>query len=138
MREGATMQELYRNDHVTVTEDAGLVAMVWGREEPSDDHAVGTARAITRALDEHLATVPSTDRYSVLVDLVVVKKNFPRATLVFTQWLLGHRSVLKGGAFATKSFLLRAGISAAVLVPGFTMKGFTDADEARRFAKSLI
>jgi hypothetical protein len=138
MRERATMQELYRNDYVTVTEDAGLVAMVWGREEPNDEHAVGTARAITRALDEHLAKVPSTNRYSVLVDLVVVKKNFPRTTVAFTQWLLGHRSVLKGGAFATKSFLLRAGISAAVLVPGFTMKGFTDADEARRFAKSLL
>jgi hypothetical protein len=132
------MQELYRSDYVTVTQDGGLVAMVWGREEPNDDHAVETARAIARVLDDHVAKVPAGTKYSVLVDLVVVKKNFPRATVVYTQWLLGHRNVLKGGAFATKSLLLRAGISAAVLVPGFTMKGFSDGDEARRFAKSLL
>lgn len=131
------MQELYRNDYMTATEDNGLVALVWTREEPNDDHAAGTARAVTQAMGDALAKTPGV-KYSVLVDLVCVKSNFPRATMTYTQWLLGHRGILKGGAFATKSLLLRAGISTAVLVPGFTMKGYSDAGEARRFALSLL
>jgi hypothetical protein len=72
----------------------------------------------------------------VLVDLMVVKKTFPRATAAYTQWLLGHRARIKAGAFATGSFMLRTAVSAAMLVPGLTMKGFSDLEDAKKFLRS--
>ena len=126
------MTELYRNDYMTVALDGVRLTLGWTREEPGDDHAVGTADAVKKALDAFLAQHAG-EKYAVLVDLTPVKRTFPRAIAAYTTWLLGHRSNIRGGAFVTKSLMLRAGISAAVLVPGLTMKGFSDVDDARKF-----
>ncbi|MGZ3417833.1 MAG: STAS/SEC14 domain-containing protein [Polyangiales bacterium] len=131
------MPELYRNDYMTVTADEpkDWVILSWSREEPSDEHSVGTAKAVQVALDKALVDHPNTN-VLVLVDLMVVKKTFPRATASYTQWLLSHRSRIKAGAFATGSFLLRTAVSAAMIVPGLTMKGFSDLDDAKKFLRS--
>src|SRR4051794_18035770 len=131
------MPELYRNDYMTVTADEpqDWVILSWSREEPSDEHSVGTAKAVTAALDKALVEHPGRKMF-VLVDLMVVKKTFPRATAAYTQWLLGHRADIKAGAFATGSFLLRTGVSAAMIVPGLTMKGFSDLEDAKKFLRS--
>lgn len=128
------MTELYRNAYMTVVVEADLVSLVWTREEPGDDHAVQTATAVKESLDRHLAAHP-TEKWRVLVDLTVVKRTFPRTIASYTGWLLGHRSSIRVGAFATKSFLLRAGLTTAVLVPGLTMKGFSDVGDARAFLR---
>ena len=129
------MPELYRNDYMTVTETDGQVTLSWTREEPSDEHSVGTAKQVTAALDKALAENPGI-KVLVLVDLRVVKKTFPRATATYTQWLLGHRAQVKAGAFATGSFILRTAVSASMIIPGITMKGFKNLDDARAFLKS--
>ncbi|GAC1553814.1 MAG: hypothetical protein NVS3B10_15430 [Polyangiales bacterium] len=126
------MNEIHRTEHMTVRFDAGRMTLAWTREEPDDAHAVETARGVKTALDGWLAEHP-TEKIAVLVDLVVVKRNFPRAVAAYTAWLLGHRARITVGAFATKSFLLRAGLTAAVLVPGLTMKGFGDVRDAETF-----
>ena len=131
----AAMPELYRNDYMTVTETDGQVTLSWSREEPNDDHSVGTAKEVTKALDKALTDNPDA-KVLVLVDLMVVKKTFPRATAAYTQWLVGHRSRIKAGAFATGSFILRTAVSGAMLIPGLTMKGFSNLDDARAFLKS--
>lgn len=129
------MPELYRNDYMTVTADEGWVILSWSREEPSDEHSVETAKAVQKALEAEMGAHKG-EKFLVLVDLTVVKKTFPRATAAYTQWLLGHRDQIKAGAFATKSFMLRTAVSAAMLVPGLTMKGFADLDEAKKFLRS--
>ena len=126
------MTELYRNDYMTVTLDGVRLTLGWTREEPGDDHAVKTADAVKKSLDAFLGEHAG-EKYSVMVDLTPVKRTFPRAIASYTGWLLGHRSSIRGGAFVTKSLMLRAGISAAVLVPGLTMKGFSDLDDAKKF-----
>ena len=128
--------ELYRNDYMTVTDERGRLTLAWQREEPDDSHAVATAQAVRQALDAHLDAHEG-ERWSVLVDLVVVRKSFPRSTASYTAWLLGHRARVKGGAFVTKNILLRAGISAAVIVPGLTMKGFSDLGDAHVFLRKI-
>ena len=129
------MPELYRNDYMTVTETDGQVTLSWTREEPSDEHSVGTAKAVTAALDKALSENPGI-KVLVLVDLMVVKKTFPRAIAAYTQWLLGHRAQIKAGAFATGSFILRTAVSGAVIIPGLTMKGFSSLEDARAFLRS--
>lgn len=129
------VEELHRDDFMTVTFDAGRVSLSWQREEPNDDHAVATSKTVQAALDRWLDAHPD-EKVAVLVDLMVVKKNFPRAIASFTGWLLSHRHRIKVGAFATKSFLLRAGLTTAILVPGLTMKGFGDVDSATKFLDS--
>jgi len=129
------MPELYRNDYMTVTETDGQVTLSWTVEEPNDEHSVGTARAVTKALDKALADNPGI-KVLVLVDLMVVKKTFPRATAAYTQWMLGHRAQIKAGAFATGSFILRAAVSSAMLIPGLTMKGFSSLEDAKKFLAS--
>jgi hypothetical protein len=99
------------------------------------DILTGTIKADQAALDKALVEHPG-KKVLVLVDLMVVKKTFPRATAAYTQWLLGHRSDIKAGAFATGSFLLRTGVSAAMIVPGLTMKGFSDLEDAKKFLRS--
>ncbi|GAC1587622.1 MAG: hypothetical protein NVS3B20_15970 [Polyangiales bacterium] len=128
--------DLFHNDFMRLTVDANIITLVWDREEPSDDHSVQTAHLATAALNEYLAKYPS-PRPAILVDLTAVKRNFPRATAAYATWLLVHRGAIRGGAFATKSFVLRAGISAAMLVPGLTMKGFSDAASAQAFVRAL-
>jgi hypothetical protein len=128
------MQELYRNDYMTVVEDNGWITLGWTREEPNDEHSVGTSKEVTKALDALLPQ--ASGKYLILVDLMCVKKTFPRATAAYTQWLLSHRDRIKAGAFATGSFLLRAGVSAAMLIPGLTMKGFSKLEDAKAFLKS--
>ncbi len=127
--------ELYRNDYMTVIHEAGHLILAWTREEPNDEHATATAKEVTKALDAESAAHPG-EKFYVLVDLTVVKKTFPRATATYTQWLIGHRDRIKAGAFATKSFMLRTAVSAAMLVPGLTMKGFADVHDAKAFLKS--
>jgi len=127
-----TVTELYRNDYMTVTLDGVRLTLGWTREEPGDDHAVKTADAVKKALDDFIAQHPG-EKCTVMVDLTPVKRTFPRAIASYTTWLLGHRASIRGGAFVTKSLMLRAGISAAVLVPGLTMKGFSDVEDARKF-----
>jgi len=129
------MPELYRNDYMTVTETDGQVILSWSREEPNDEHSVGTAKEVSKALDKALADHPG-QKFLVLVDLMVVKKTFPRATAAYTQWLLGHRAQIKAGAFATGSFILRTAVSAAMIIPGLTMKGFSSLDDAKAFLRS--
>lgn len=135
-------RELYRNDYMTASlasaEEAGGARLVlaWQREEPSDDHSVETARKVAAALDAMVAE-PNAAKFAVLVDLMVVKRTFPRAIALYTAWLLKNRAHIRGGAFATKSMLLRAAISTAILVPGLTMKGFSDLDDAKAFLKKL-
>jgi hypothetical protein len=130
------MPELYRNDYMTVTETDGQVTLSWNREEPNDEHSVGTAKEVTKALDAALAALKPDAKVLVLVDLMVVKKTFPRATAAYTQWLVGHRGRIKAGAFATGSFILRTAVSGAMLIPGLTMKGFSNLEDARAFLKS--
>lgn len=127
-------EELYRNDYMTVTEDAGYLTLAWTREEPSDEHSVATAKAVAKALDSQLER--AIGRYLVLVDLMVVKKTFPRATAAYTQWLLGHRDRVKAGAFATGAFFLRTAVSASMLIPGVTMKGFSNIEDAKAYLRS--
>jgi hypothetical protein len=129
------MPELYRNDYMTVTENDGQVTLSWSREEPNDEHSVGTAKEVTKALDGALAANPDA-KVLVLVDLMVVKKTFPRATAAYTQWLIGHRARIKAGAFATGSFILRTAVGAAMIIPGLTMKGFSNLEDARAFLRS--
>lgn len=129
------MPELYRNDYMTLVEADGQLTLSWSREEPNDEHALGTARAVTKALDDHMHHAQG-KKFLVLVDLMVVGKTFPRATAAYTQWMLGHRDKIKAGAFATRSFLLRTAVSAAMIVPGLTMKGFSNLDDAGAFLKS--
>ena len=123
---------------MTVTYDdgsaggGGRVSLSWHREEPNDEHATRTAKTVSAVIDKWLDE-HATDKVAVLVDLMVVRKNFPRAIASYTGWLLSHRSRIRVGAFATKSFLLRAGLTAAILVPGLTMKGFGDLDDAKKF-----
>ena len=129
------MTELHRDDYMTVTYDddnGGRVSLSWHREEPDDAHATQTAKTVSKVIDDWMDAHPN-DKVAVLVDLMVVKKNFPRAIASYTSWLLSHRSRIRVGAVATKSFLLRAGLTAAVLVPGLTMKGFGDLDGAKKF-----
>lgn len=128
--------ELYRNEYMQTTLDDGRITLHWDREEPNDAHATDTAKAVTAAMDAHLAKDPSI-RVSVLVDLLCVKRTFPRATATYTTWLLGHRHAIKGGAFVTKSMLLRASVSATLIVPGLTMKGFSDLDDAKGFLAKI-
>lgn len=128
--------ELYRNDHMQTTLEGGRITLRWSHEEPNDAHAVETAKAVTAAMDAQLAKDPSA-RVSVLVDLLVAKKTFPRATATYTAWLLGHRHAIKGGAFVTKSMLLRASVSATLIIPGLTMKGFSDLGDAEAFLAKL-
>ena len=129
------MEELHRDEYVSVIFDAGRVTMSWAREEPDDDHAVKTSKTVQAAMDKFLDAHPG-EKFAVLVDLIAVKKSFPRAIASFTSWLLSHRDRIKVGAFATKSFLLRAGLTTAILVPGVTMKGFGDLDDAKKFLSS--
>ncbi len=129
--------ELYRNEYMQATLDGDRITLHWDRQEPDDAHAAQTAQAVTAAIDAHQKTLPAGARFSVLVDLLVVSKVFPRATAAYTTWLIGHRGVLRGGAFATKAMLLRASISAAVLIPGFTMKGFSNLEDAEAFLARL-
>ena len=128
--------ELYRNEYMQATIDGDRITLHWDREEPDDAHAIQTARAVTAAIDERRKEHPN-ERFTVLVDLLVVKKTFPRATATYTAWLLGHRSVLRGGAFATKAMLLRASVAAALIIPGLTMKGFSDLQDAEAFLAKL-
>jgi hypothetical protein len=130
------MTELFRTDYLTVTLDGSLLTLGWSREEPSDEHSVATAKQTQAVLDKHLADNPGV-RLRVLVDLMVVKKTFPRATAVYTAWLLSHRASVIGGAFATKSMIMRAFLAGAVLVPGITMKGFSDLGDAKKFLDGL-
>jgi hypothetical protein len=130
--------ELHRDDYMTVTYDeagGGRVSLSWHHEEPDDAHATQTAKTVSKVIDDWMNAHPD-DKVAVLVDLMVVKKNFPRAIAAYTGWLLSHRSRIRVGAFATKSFLLRAGLTAAVLVPGLTMKGFGNLDDATKFLSS--
>ncbi len=135
-------RELFRNDYMTASLDDARLALSWQREEPSDDHSVETARKVTAALDALVLEAKESDaksgnakttKVAVLVDLMVVKRTFPRAIALYTAWLLKNRGHIRGGAFATKSLLLRAAISTAILVPGLTMKGFSDLDDAHAF-----
>ena len=128
------MTELYRNDYMTVTEDAGWLTLAWTREEPSDEHSVVTAKAVTKALDAQLDR--AVGKYLVLVDLMVVKKTFPRATAAYTQWLLSHRDRVKAGAFATGAFILRTAVSASMIIPGVTMKGFSNLVDAKAYLRA--
>ena len=113
-----------------------LLTIAWSREEPSDDNAVETVHQLTRALDDHLRNEPDT-RVDVLIDLVVVRRNFPKAISAFSSWMLGKRHHVRAGAFATKSLLLRAALSAASMMPGLTAKGFGDAESARKFLREF-
>jgi hypothetical protein len=128
--------ELYKNAYMTTYLDEGRITLQWNQEEPNDAHATETAKAVTAAMDAQLAQNPGI-RVSVLVDLLVAKKTFPRATAAYTAWLLGHRHSIKGGAFVTKSMLLRASVSATLIVPGLTMKGFSDLDDAKAFLAKI-
>jgi hypothetical protein len=132
------VSELHRDEYMTVTHDeanGGQISLSWHREEPDDTHAAQTAKTVSKVIDDWMKAHPD-DKVAVLVDLMVVKKNFPRAIASYTGWLLSHRSHIRVGAFATKSFLLRAGLTAAVLVPGLTMKGFGDLADAKKFLAS--
>ena len=132
------MTELFKSEYLTVTVDPrGLVSMVWSAEEPSDDHAVQTAHAVTRALSGYADANPGR-KVAAYIDLMPVKKNFPRAIAACAGWVKGHRERLTGAAFATRSLLLRASLSAAALIPGLSVKGFGKADDARRYAASLV
>ena len=128
--------EIYRNDYMTTTVDGDRLTLHWDREEPNDAHAAQTARAVTAAIDAYLGS-HAAERVAVLVDLLVVKKTFPRATATYTAWMLGHRARIRGGAFVTKSLILRASVAAALIVPGLTMKGFSDLREAEAFLDKL-
>ncbi|MFN7133508.1 MAG: hypothetical protein ACK4N5_15635 [Myxococcales bacterium] len=128
------MTELYRNDYMAATLDADLLTLAWRCEEPDDEHAVETVKQLTRALDAHLAASPGI-KVNVLVDLVPVKRNYPKAVSTFSAWMLGKRHHVRAGAFATKSLMLRAALSAAALMPGLTAKGFSDAESALRFLR---
>ncbi len=130
-----TKTELLRNDYLTLTEDGETIVLGWHREEPDDNHSVATAEVVKKHLDAFVASHPG-ERRKMLVDLLCVKKTFPRGTASYTGWLISHRALIRGGAFVTKSFLLRAGVSAAVLVPGLTMKGFSDLADANAFLAS--
>ena len=74
-----------------------------------------TAKTVSKVIDDWMKAHPD-DKVAVLVDLMVVRKNFPRAIAAYTGWLLSHRSHIRVGAFATKSFLLRAGLTAGGIV----------------------
>ena len=126
------MTELYKNAYMVTSADADLVSLVWSREEPDDEHAAATAQAITVELSRFADAHPG-QRIKFLLDLSVVSRTFPRATAGYASWMLGNRSRIKGVAFCTRSFLLRAGVSAALLVPGLKVKGFKDPDAARVF-----
>ena len=128
----STKTELLRTDYLTLTEDGERITLAWHREEPNDDHSVATAEVVKRHLDAFVAAHPGEKR-KMLVDLLCVKKTFPRGTAAYTGWLIAHRAQIRGGAFVSKSLLLRAGVSAALLVPGLTMKGFSDLGEANAF-----
>jgi hypothetical protein len=130
------MTELLRTDYMTATLDGALLTLAWQREEPNDDSSVATAKLVAEALDKLLAEKPQT-RVRVLVDLTVVKKTFPRGTAAYTAWLLKRRANVIGGAFVTKSMIMRAFLAGAVLVPGITMKGFGDVADARAFVLGL-
>lgn len=132
----AHMRDLYRNEYMAATLDETLLTIAWSREEPSDDNAVETVHQLTRALDDHLRNEPDT-RVDVLIDLVVVRRNFPKAISAFSSWMLGKRHHVRAGAFATKSLLLRAALSAASMMPGLTAKGFGDAESARKFLREF-
>jgi hypothetical protein len=41
--------------------------------------------------------------------------------------------MIRKGAFVTKSVLLRAAAGAAFLMPGLTMRGFSDLEQGRAF-----
>jgi hypothetical protein len=132
------VNELHRDDYMTVIYDeagGGSISLSWHREEPDDAHATQTAKTVTKVIGDFMNEHPE-GKVAVLVDLMVVKKNFPRAIASYTGWLLSHRHRIRVGAFCTKSFLLRAGLTAAVLVPGLTMKGFGDLGDAKKFLKS--
>lgn len=132
------MTELFASEYLTVTVDPrGLVSLVWSKEEPSDEHAVETAKKVTRALTDYAEANPGR-KVSALIDLTPVKKNFPRAIAAYASWVTGHRDRLIGGGFATKSLILRASLTAASLIPGVSIKGFGKAEDARAFAESLI
>lgn len=128
-------EELYRNDYMTVREDDGYLILAWTKEEPSDEHSVGTAKHVTAALDKNMERAAGR-KFLVLVDLMCVSKTFPRATAAYTQWLLGHRAQVKAGAFATGSFILRTAVSASMIIPGITMKGFKNLDDAKAYLQS--
>ncbi len=130
------MRDLYRNEYMAATLDGTLLKIAWSREEPSDDNAVQTIQQLTRALDEHLRSEPDI-KVDVLIDLVVVKKNYPKAISAFSSWMLGKRHHVRAGAFATKSLLLRAALSAASMMPGLTAKGFGDSDAALKFLREF-
>ena len=128
-------EELYRNDYMTVTENDGWLILAWTKEEPDDTHSVGTAKAVAAALDAQIERAAGR-KFLVLVDLMCVKKTFPRATAAYTQWLLGHRAHVKAGAFATGGFILRTAVSASMIIPGVTMKGFSTLEDAKSYLRS--
>lgn len=130
------MRDLYRNEYMAATLDENLLTLAWSREEPSDDNAVQTVEELTGALDEFLRNEPDT-RVDVLIDLVAVRKNYPKAISAFSTWVLGKRHHVRAGAFATKSLLLRAALTAAAMMPGLTVKGFGDAESARKFLREF-
>lgn len=130
------MRELFRDDYLVITEDEGVATLKWLQEEPDDAHAVATAGKVREVIEAELAREPK-QSIAVVADLTVVKRTFPRATAAYASLLLAHRDRVLGGAFATKSLLLRTAITAATLIPGTSIKGFSSADDAQRFARSL-
>jgi hypothetical protein len=123
---------LYRSEYLSVDVEGDLVTLAWSHEEPDDAHATETARQVTAVLEQYLGAHPG-QPLRVLADLTVVKGSFPRASAAYTGWLLKHRAVVRAGAFATRNLLLRMALKAATLVPGLTMRGFSDAQAARAF-----
>ena len=129
------MAEVLRNDYLAVTGEDDFLTLAWHKEEPDDAHATATAETVTGAL-EGLFAKDRNRRFRVLIDLIAVRKTFPRAIATYATWLVSHKGQIRAGAFATKSMLLRAAVSAAVLIPGLTMKGFSDLDQAKAFVAS--
>jgi hypothetical protein len=126
------MSELYRNDFMTLAFDGETLSFVWQTEEPDDAHATETARRVNEILSA-IAEANRDKRYKVMIDLGPVERIFPRALATYAKCLVGHRASIHRGAFVSRRAVLRAAVSSAFLVPGLSMKGFTDLGEARAF-----
>jgi hypothetical protein len=130
------MNELYRNDFMSLVEDGETLTFVWQSEEPDDAHATETATHVRHVL-EAFAEANRGKRYAVMIDLGPVERIFPRALATYAVSLVGHRASIRRGAFVSRRAVLRAAISSAFLVPGLSMKGFSDPARARAFVAQV-
>ena len=130
------MSELYRSDCLVVLQEGDTLSFTWTREDPSDDHAVASAKRVEDILRAVVASEPRR-RYRVLIDLGPSTKAYPRATAAYTSIIVGYRDVIHRGALVSKNPLLRAAASVVFLTPGLSMKTFSDAAKAKAYVADV-